>query len=842
MKFNIPEQMPTRYEFASELFGAVFPDLEALGYQRTGYGYANACRHAVDELGLLVDDVEFRLTEDTDLFRLIYEISKSNETLFKKLPALIKDCEYETYVSSQAVNSFLVTDGILKTWVAEKTKDNYTNRVNNPFEASLFFSYLLFSRSVCEESRKAFFKKCLGYVGITDIEETLECKLYNFDWKELGKENGAEINKKCFTRLENKAIVLCSAVILAVFTMLGDYSKDKYAAEFEKLYAMFKSTFEGDVAAKNSMERAEREFYKKIKFFEPRSIQTTKKLYPQDLFVLPVFNLNGVECELPLSDLSGASNSKRLMVVAKTGMGKSAFLQMVSLSMLYKKYGENEKSLDALQKIAGKLKTPDDMFIISVPARMFSYCFVDDRYKAWTNDFVKLFFNCMWRLSSVDFYSTSALEKVISEDEIRPTASNLVNDQFIECVKDYARRGKLLLILDSFDEISSGDMRNAYLKAVSSFYDNYCRYHENGEVGAHVIMSSREMSPETMSELERRLMIDPASNRYGICALNQSQRGELIRNWNRTKGIDFEETEEMISQIEKNHYFLDYSVNPYMLSVVCFYFGFDLGDITQRYINTLSDKIRGSVKTDDTIITNVLMDLVKILQDLAGETVTTGKSHFSRRDLNRYLNRAMNKNELSEEDIAEYIEILHEIFVTGVGLIVPADGSDSDYQFINDQIRFELAAKGIQRALDNDEKAIAYRDVILPSINNADEYVGLLIPLICDINLENVKLAEILVSDLVMYDFAGDHANEEILIRAMLDLLLNRYGSNIATSARPGRNDTKYVRRAQRMLMMRVLTSRCLNLSDDEKAELAETPAYKENREWFSDNVSSLLQ
>ena len=117
----------------------------------------------------------------------------------------------------------------------------------------------------------------------------------------------------------------------------------------------------------------------------------------------------------------------------------------------------------------------------------------------------------------------------------------------------------------------------------------------------------------------------------------------------------------------------------------------------------------------------------------------------------------------------------------------------------------------------------------------------MLVPLICDINLENVQLAELLVSDLAMYDFKTE-ADESVLIRTMLDLLLNRYGSNITTAAAPGDKDAKYVHRAQRMLLMRILTSKSFKATETEKEELTHSPAFQTNHAWFSDNAASLMQ
>lgn len=837
MKYSIPEQMPSRSEFLTMFFDAVFPDLKALNCTKTGYGYTSACEQAARETGLLSNELEDnRLEEDSNIFRLMFEIAQNSETIFNKTPNLIAGKAYEYY--SETLFSFCdQTSGSLKGWL-KQTGSN--NRVNKSFDAALFFSFLLLSRKACASKRKPFFEKCLEYVGVTEIEDAVSYKLFNFDWEELGDQG--MIGEKTFTRLANNASILLGTVALTIFEMIGTYSAERDQAKLEKLHAMFAHIFERDVQASNAMERAELAFFNSIKFFEPRSIQTANnRLYPQDFFVLPEFELNGEKDVMPLSLIKTATKSSRLLIVAKTGLGKSAFLQMTSLCILSDRFWTGEKNA-SLQEISEQIKAPKDMFVISVPGRMFSFCYKDERYQEWTTDFVSLFFNCMWRLSEgFNFYSTQNSQLFIANKEPLQAEEDIITEELIGYVQELARTGKLLLVLDSFDEISSGEMRSAYLKTLATFYDKYCCYPEANEVGAHVIVSSREMSPKTMTSLEHALEIEPNFNRFGICPLNEKQRKELILKWNRFSNIPDEESREIINQIEDNHYYLDYSVNPYMLSVVCFYFGHDLGRITQRLINTLVGKMLKNNRSADPVIYDVLMNIVIILQDVAGETVTNSNPHFSRKNLDKYLRKWIDKTDLTEEDIEAYIERLHEIFVIEVGLIVPADGADNDYQFINDQIRFELAAKGIQRALENDERTVAYREVIFPSITNIEEYVGLLVPLICDINLENVQLAEMLVSDLAMYDFKTE-ADESVLIRTMLDLLLNRYGSNIATASAPGDKDAKYVRRAQRMLLMRVLTSKSFKATETEKEELTHSPAFRTNHAWFSDNVASLMR
>ncbi len=835
MKYAIPERMPCRSEFLTAFLDAIFPDLDALHCTRTGYGYTAACEQAAREAGLFSDALaENGLPEDSDVFRLLYEMAQSSEAIFGRTPNLLTDRAYARY--SDTLFTFCDQDsGSLKGWLKQTGS---SNRVNKSFDAALFFTFLLLRRPACAQERRPFFEKCLGYVGITDVEDAVCCKLFRFDWAQLGGRGTA--GAKSFTRLANSASILLGAVTLTIFEMIGTYNAQRDGAKIEKLHGMFAQTFARESQAFCAMERAERACFNDNRFFEPRSIQTVKKLYPQDFFVLPEFEHGGEKSASPLSRIGTSAKSARLLVVAKTGLGKSAFLQMATLCMLCERCAAGETDA-ALQAISEQLDAPKGLFVISVPARMFSFCYRDERYRPWTSDFVSLFFQCMWKLSgSFNFYSSQSAPRFSAAAEPQ-TQQDALTPELADYVQELARTGKLLLILDSFDEISSGEMRAAYLQALEAFYDKYCCYPEAGESGAHVIVSSREMSPRTMDSLARALALEPGENRYAIRPLNRRQREALVLNWHRFLRVPNEESREILAQIESNHYYLDYSVNPYMLSVVCFYFGHDLGGITQRFINTLADRMLKNNRSADPVLYDVLMNIVKLLQDVAAETVTGGNPHFSRQKLDKHLIRLIDKTDLTEQDVEAYVERLHEIFVTQVGLIVPADGADSDYQFINGQIRFELAAKGMQRALESDEKAAGGRLALLASIADTEEYAGLLVPLLCGVNLENVRLAQQLVTDLVMRDFKTD-ADERILVRAMLDLLLNRYASNIATAAAPGDRDAQYVRRAQRLLLMRLLTSRNFRPTAAEKAALAHSPAFIGNAAWFSDDAASRLQ
>ncbi|MDD7732409.1 MAG: hypothetical protein PT957_01505 [Firmicutes bacterium] len=827
MNFSIPEKMPTRNEFLLAFLDAIFPDLEDLQWARTGYGYTSACEMAARETGLLGNDLEDkRLDEDSPLFRLLYEMGRASTSLFHKKPYLLEGGAYEYY--GETLFSFCdQTSGSLKGWLRESGS---RSRINKSFDAALFFAYLLLSREAASSNRRAFFEQCLKIVGITEIDPIVGRQLFYFDVEELGEED--EINGRPFRRLANRGIRFFGLVTLTIFELMGTYSAEKDGETIRKVHDLFASAFEEEVKASKALEKAQEALFHSIRFFDPRSIQTAKTLYPQDFFVPPIFEQNGEKVDMPLSAIKGASKSQRVKILAKTGMGKTAFLQMASISILADRYG-SEKTRASLKAFTNYFDLPRDLYVISIPARMFSFCYRDERYQEWTGDFPSLFFNSMWKLSEgYSFFSSQPSPRLMAGSESHSQEKEQMTKAILEALEDLARAGQLLLVLDSFDEISSGSMRTAYLQALSAFYDRYCSYPEAHEVGAHVIISSREMSPRTMTSLDHALDMVPSISDYRICPLNEDQRRDLVLKWKRFTNIPEEESHALLREIQRNHYYRDYSLNPYMLSVVSFYFGHDLGSITRRFITTLVDRMLKNNRTADPVLYDVLMNILSILQDLALESVTAGKPHFSRSQLDRHLTRWMDKDRLSREEVRLAMDRLHEIFVTEVGLIVPAEGADEDYQFINAQIRFELAAKAIQKILETEEGDF-YRHPVLASIVDPKDYVGLMVPLICTINLENVRLAEGLVFDLATRDFS-DRTQEEVLVRAMVDLLLNRYGSNITTAAMPGEGDAQYVRRAQRLLLMRLLTSPSFQEMEEDREALAQSPAFRVNAGWFN--------
>lgn len=367
-----------------------------------------------------------------------------------------------------------------------------------------------------------------------------------------------------FDEMQGKGIKLFLATTYVIIYSLGKYDKEKYTEIFERLYRCFTETFEAEISAYESLLLAENNLAECIKYFEPRSIVTSQQLYPQDFFVVPSFENSR---ENPFKIIKESKKSCRILIRAKTGLGKSSLLKMAAVCMLNRKLGLAENKENPLDTISKDMGVPEDKFVLFIPAKMFSFCYASERYKEWTKDLIALFFNAMWKLyPAYNFFAEQGNQRnSLLDDE--PEVIYNVTQELVEYLEYLSTTGKLVVLLDSYDEISSGELRNAYLKMLTAFNCKYCRFGEAKEVGAHVVVTSREMSDDTMQRMNRALELEDL---FEISYLNSNQRRELLLKWDKLLGIDTSDSKIRLDEIEYNHFYKDYSVNPYMFSVVCF--------------------------------------------------------------------------------------------------------------------------------------------------------------------------------------------------------------------------------------------------------------------------------
>ena len=818
MKFVMPQEMPLKYEFTDLLFKSILGS--AVQDDGSGYAYRKAFTSFYEEI--------FRnaaIDEENDLVRYAKEIDFFCKQLFKSKPIDIIGCCYDMV---DMLAGLCNDNKTLYNWLADKK----ISRFNKSDKVGIILPYLVLKGPSSVEEKKFFFKKCFEYLGVKDMGAAVEDIIFDFNWNEGTDEkwnNDGELVD--IFKLTNKPLIICGLAAAIVIKLIG-YKDDELVARFQ---AKFKEFFAAEARAQMAVAYTQKALFDNVKYFEPRSIVTgNDTLFPEEYYIPSDFENYLGESANPILGIDGAEKSIRSLIVAKTGFGKSAFLQMLTLTMLCDSIDKDmlsdadKERLPAIRKMGEKLGAPKGKVVISVPAKMFSSMY--GKHPAIDKlDFVELFLYCMWNLNGkYNYYS-----KFFDNPRVKADG-RYINFQYEQDTKQYidalARQGKLVLLLDSFDEITHGDMRTKYLASISAFYDRYCCYSDPNAVGAHIIMTSREMSPETMGAIESRLSVAEKSKCFSIKPLSDEGKAEIIKRW---CGVG-KQADEIKAVIRDNHFYRDYSVNPYMLSVVCK--GQSLSSVTADLIDTLVKRMQENNKRADIAVQGVFMKIEEILQQVAMETILDGNRHFSKELLGRYLKEPIDKIGLTEEQIEEYIEMLHGIFVTEVGLIVPADGEDLAYQFINDQIRYELASVGFKGVISGNQKGYV---AMLKRAKNIAEYTGFIVPLICSL-YRYEQISGELIKELVTCDYK-EQADGEKLIEAMIDLVAARYGANIATANMPGEDVREIVCNAQRLLMMRILSSSCFNPTEAEKKAIAESAAFINSQSWLSDTVKKSI-
>ena len=822
-KITIPQQIPARREFVKEMLAAVFPDSPDVPKTQ----YYNLCDKAVLEFE--EDSSQY----DGKLFRLMYELDQYIKHSFSTTGRPSKDISiFKNFMRDECGRFCERDNGVLDGWLTSPTG---TTTLYYPTAA--FFGYLLLTRQSCTDTRKAFLYRCLALLGITEVTEPIRSILSDFNLKDL-QQKETFFYGEAFHRLKNPASLTLVFALVTILRIMGhtcesEREQQKVQEAIVSFQRFFCSQFEQEEQLSAALQAAEERLWECTQYFEPRTIPASStRLHPQNFFVVPSFH-NGQDEEVnPSSLLCHDEHSRRCLIVGNTGQGKSLYIQLCIFCMLYRRYNtdkrdEDSKKVDAIRQ---SLDVTEDKYILCIPARMFSSCYLREDYKSWTEDFVTLYFNCMWQFPEENFFSQpNQMSRLTRSSSASPNTYE-VSPLLKKHLQALARSGRLILLLDSYDEIVSGDMRLAYENTLNRFYTEYGSCFRSDEVGAHILLSTRRMSPDTMQRLCSKLCISEQNSLFYIQPLNMANIRQLVYNWsNGYYRHSSGDTERLIAEIETNHYCRHYAVNPYTLSVICKDIDRGFDEIMRNYVRTLLELLHNKTRQEPIEIHGVLNNIQNILEDIAGDMVIHHQSSFSRHRLESYLRQQLTEEFSDESDkIESHIERLHEIFATVIGLIVPADGSDEDYQFINEQIRFELAAKHFKRLIAR-QPSSQLNLSILPT-DDVSEYVGYMVPLICSIK-DDYPLAEQLVYHLSLYNCTPSEAPK--LLTAILDLLLNRYSSSIATLASPGTNVEPYIRRSQLLLLMRVMTAECFVMTDSEKEAFRQCNAYRANRFWF---------
>jgi hypothetical protein len=347
------------------------------------------------------------------------------------------------------------------------------------------------------------------------------------------------------------------------------------------------------------------------------------------------------------------------------------------------------------------------------------------------------------------------------------------------------------------------------------------------------------MSPATMESLASSLGISLSSSHVRrIQPMSVDKQKELILNWDKAFGGGIRE---IIKELD-NHYFVELCENPYMLSVICSKPGVKINKVASDLISEIL-KLRTGMAIEmleNTFVKEILRSVKweMILQNLAFETVQQAEPHFSVETLMKHCKPFFDADEdLSQEDLNSCYEILIYLFTTSVGLIVPADYEDDRFQFISNRIRYELAASKIYKDAQSVQKCISF----LSGIEDDCEYIGLVVPLVCKSG-NNVLLSDRIIQHMALRDFARE--NMGILNQALIDLVLERYGMNITCRIPSASNKSEYEHYvgADRLIMMRLLSSPVFAPTESEKAAIAKSHAFRMCEGFISENQKKLLQ
>ena len=791
MKFEKPKKLPDKYEFFTRLLETVFPDVEEMGLKRTANGYKSACRNVIKELGA-ADSYKsgdytgwiVRLDRNKDMFGVMYEINEFDRSIFGNDNLVASDditFESLMYKYSGVVSNLVDSSG--------KTLNSLLNmdsgKVYKSFEVSSFFSYLLINREGIRENVAAFLDYCLKSLGVTDIEDEIVAKLHNFSEKSY---DTTEHMGRSFSRITAKGARILMLSVFTLCNLLGRYpetQKDKPSVYFDIL----KKELLEDFSINDILAASREALLERVSTFEPRTVTRPGEYFLKDFFVDPVFELEGEIAQPPFEGFAESEKSRRCMITGMTGYGKTMYINMSALRIL-------TGDADFYSNVTSDDTAP---VIISVSASDFTDHYENERYREWTSDLVKLFFSGLHCKAAPDECGRLKFPK-----------------GFKSCMLQMAENGKLILLLDSFDEIPMGEVREAYLKSVRSFCDEYCSFVERGKTGAHVLLASREMSPETMRDVAVALKLDEVHAEryiYRLKGLDDDGRLQLIQNWQRYSGDD-DRSEELYGLTCSNHFFRESSVSPYTLSMLCAGAGNNFGRIMELFCGWLK-KMQGSKISElkDPLIKNVLSYSMNILEKLALETMKAGKQVFDNEIPERIVT-AYIKTELSDRggasfsdaELEKLLKFIKDVLLMQSGILTYAEGEEEAYTFTDENLKIALAAKRLKEIILSEGGYEKYRNEVYAWMP-VTEFAKVAVPVICSLSTGHVPVAQLLVSDLVSV-YTRDDAEECQVLQALTDLILDRYSLSILSVRNPGALDERYILSAQRAAVMRLVSSK----------------------------------
>jgi hypothetical protein len=792
----------------------------------TAYFYAIGLTQAAEQAPLLVERDGDRQMHPA-LFALAYELHEQAQAVFGYESALFAKREFDQYEQA-TVRSFLgEAPGYSSGWVGwlgERKKPPITPQPETRLRMALLLSYLALRRG---DALRPLYGRMLEQLGVVEITEEDWRQLTAFDLEQTEPAPGTGVAGRLrFARLTNLAAVAFTLTLYANLLMTYAAGPQERLRITQAFQAWFSASYAEPFAASEAVQDAQYLLWRATEQVDLRSVNNVRRPQRHEIFVTPAFTSLGRPCASPFAQFAHRDYSRRCLLTAQTGLGKTTLVEMGVHCLLADRFADPTQRAQ-YAPFQQELAVPEDLVVLYVKARSFSLCYqdADPERRAWCGDFVDLFFGYTWQPSPLDYDAYRPRQ----EAELCQRLTRWrVTDALRAHLSALAREGRLLLILDSLDEIPRGGMRQAYLEALERFVAAYC-----GEgVGAHVLICCREMSPETMRQVIARAQVDERS-RYAIEPLDAARQGRILQNLQQYLALTDDMLQELQHALRENHFYTEFARNPYMLTVMIFLFrnGQSIGETAETIVKTLLVKMsRQHRNSADMAVTEVLDAMGPILRDIALNLVLDNREDYSEQEVWRFVAGRVCLDEYDPAELAAARKKIRDILTIEVGVIVPADHKDQNFQFINHAIAYELAAIELRERLREGAARGALRQR-LAGVSPMARYVGLLAPLLCRIHTDDAALAEQLIADLTLRDTAAAE-EEALLARCIEDLLLGRYGDSAATSAHPGTVDDRSVNRAQRLLLMRLSASPAFAPDAATAAALAACPAARKHPNW----------
>ena len=635
------------------------------------------------------DDPSFK-----EAYRFSAEVISRETSIREDLPDIKDTCDSLKY-------SIFIKDSPLKKW---GDGINKTMAVRSAF---LMVVYLLYR---CTQEmpgiKEKMYRKCLDYLlydgtGIYD-------KLLSFD---------NEVNEKLFVQ-----------GLFILFSRAGKKA-DGYSAAikaFNEDYAEIVNNTEEE--AERYLNDVEAEVYEAAQWYQPRGIKN-EKLRHNEMYVWPMF----ADDRDPVKELKEATTSTRLVIVGKSGIGKSMYTGALIQSWCRERMG----------------------YVIYVDAEMFSTAFKETGRKA-DPDLVSVFLKHYGKTGRNHEYDENIKKKIMEQ----------------------AQKGRLLLIFDAYDELSSVEETGSFARSLRKFVNTFCFSNDESH-GANVIVTTRKRADRVMAHLKSALKID--NNNSAIIEMKDfdlEQQLELVKKW-RAK-LDFDERK-LIDRIRNNRFYKELAATPAFLALICNTTRNELKSVIRLYIDNLVEKARSLYRSDNTtaeIVQEGYLDINDILEHSAYENIRENSQSMTVNKLSRLLGETVNRyfNDTLEDDPESITDKLIEVITTETGLLISSEEREHEFEFINSMIENFLAAEHMRKSGNPVEK--------LDELN-INGICRTVVPLICSYD----KASELrTVSRIVDHRLIDRYEEDDKALRSVVnDIYNNEYGVSLLTATRPGK-------------------------------------------------------